>query len=145
RIGPRLLKAGHTLAVYDIRQAAAASLCQQGAHWAGSVNQLAEAADVIITSLPSSAIVEDVALSQENGLIGAMRSGCTYIDMSTSTPWLAEKIAAAFLEAGIDALDAPLSSGGVYIGVGGNRDAFERCRPVLDAVGTHVFWVGGPG
>jgi 3-hydroxyisobutyrate dehydrogenase-like beta-hydroxyacid dehydrogenase len=74
-----------------------------------------------------------------------MKPGSTYVDMSTSTPWLARDIHAAFKQAGLDALDAPLSNGGVFIGVGGDEAAYERCRPVLEAAGEHVFRVGGPG
>src|SRR5438552_624391 len=74
-----------------------------------------------------------------------MRAGSAYIDISTSTPWLAQEIAEAANAVGVDAFDAPLSSGGVYIGVGGDRQAFERWRPVLEAAGDHVSYVGGPG
>jgi len=145
RIGPKLLKAGHSLLVHNIRREAAAALCQAGAEWIDAPRKLAESAEAVLTSLPEPAIVKEVVLDPVRGLLTAMRAGSAYIDISTSTPWLAQEIDEAANAVGVDAFDAPLSSGGVYIGVGGDRQAFERWRPVLEAAGDHVSYVGGPG
>jgi len=145
RIGPKVLRGGHALTVYDVRAEAAAALRQAGAQWADSLAQLASSVEVVMTSLPSPSIVEEVVLDRRDGLVTAMAPGSAYIDISTSTPWLAQEIAQELEAVGVDALDAPLSSGGEYIGVGGEDAAFERWRPVLDAMSDHVFHVGGPG
>ncbi len=145
RFGPKLLSAGHSLTVHDLRREAATALCEAGAQWADSPDAVARASEVVITSLPGPTAVEKVMFGQAHGLLDAMRPGTTYVDMSTSTPWLAREIAEACQAKGISALDAPLSSGGVFITVGGDPAVFERCRPVLDAVGEQVSFVGGPG
>ncbi len=145
RIGPKLLQAGHSLTVYDIRREAAAPLCEAGAEWVDGPAKLAEVSEAVLTSLPDPAIVKEVVLDPERGVLRVMKRGSGYIDISTSTPWLAQEIAEAGRAVGVDTLDAPLSSGGVYIGVGGDRRAYDRWRPVLEAAGDHVFYVGGPG
>lgn len=145
RFGPKLIRAGHDLTVYDLRRESATALCEMGAHWAGSPAAVAEAAEVVITSLPSPAAVESVALDPQEGVVSALGAHGVYIDMSTSTPTLANRIAEACRARGVDSLDAPLSSGGVYTTVGGDAAVFERCRPVLGAVSDHVIHVGGTG
>ncbi len=145
RFGPKILRAGHDLCVYDTRPEAAEALCAAGARWVNGPVEMAEQAEVIITSLPSPTIVEQVVLGAPDALVRVLKPGSAYVDMSTSTPWLARDIAAACDRAGIQALDAPLSNGGVFIGAGGSREAYERCLPLLQAAGDHVFYAGGPG
>ena len=145
RIGPKILRARHSLAVFDVRREAATALCEAGAEWLSSPAELAGSVEAVLTSLPSPDIVRKVVMDPEQGLLAAMSRGSAYIDISTSTPWLAQDIANAARARGIDALDAPLSSGGVYLGVGGERAAYDRLLPVLEAIGDHVFYVGGPG
>ena len=145
RFGPKILAAGHQLTVHDLRREATTALCEAGATWADSPAAVAQASSVVLTSLPSPAVVEAVVLDPSTGVLAGLAPGGTYIDHSTSTPWLARRIAEACKAQGLSALDAPLSSGGRFIGVGGDRDAYESCLPVLEAVGGEVFYVGDAG
>ena len=145
RFGPKILNAGHTLTVNDLDREAATALCEAGAAWADSPAAVARVSDVVLSSLPSPAAVERVALDPENGVVAGLQPGGVYVDVSTSTPTLARLIAEACRQHGVDSLDAPLSSGGVYTTVGGDPAVFERCRPVLEAVSDHVLYMGGTG
>jgi 3-hydroxyisobutyrate dehydrogenase len=146
-----LQRAGHALVVNDLRREAAEPHCRAGAQWADSPRAVAEAADVVFTSLPGPPEVEAVALG-DAGLLGGLRSGCAYIDLSTNSPTLMRRIHARFGEAGIDVLDAPVSGGptGARTGklalwVGGDEPVFQRHKPLLDAIGDQVFYVGPSG
>lgn len=141
RMGPKLLAGGHTLTVHDVRRETAAPLIDAGATWADHPAAVAQASDIVLTSLPTPSIVESVA----NELLGTMASGSVYADISTSPPALARKLAEAFARKGISFLDAPLSSGGIFTTIGGERQVFERCRPVFQAMCEHVLYVGANG
>lgn len=146
-----LQKAGHRLVVNDLRRAAAASHLAAGAVWAETPRQVAEAAEVVFTSLPGPPEVEAVALGRD-GLLGAMRDGGAYFDLSTNSPSVVRRIHAAFAERGVHMLDAPVSGGprGARTGelalwVGGERAVFERYKPLLDAMGDQARHVGPIG
>jgi 3-hydroxyisobutyrate dehydrogenase len=107
--------------------------------------------DIAVLSLPSPAIVEEVALGPGGAAEGA-RPDAIVIDMSTSPPSLARRLAAALGERGIEFLDAPVSGGPagaeaatLAIMVGGKAEVFERARPLLAALGSRVELVGGHG
>src|SRR5271168_827289 len=85
RMAANLQKAGYRLAVYDVRREAAAPHLAAGAEWVGSPREVAEACEVVFTSLPGPADVEQVALG-EDGALGGMRSGGAYFDLSTNSP-----------------------------------------------------------
>src|SRR5688572_25003290 len=133
-----LLEAGFRLTVHDARRAAAEQLEGGGAGWAESPAELAEASDVVFTSLPGPPEVDSVALG-EGGVLANLPDGGILVDLSTNSPTAIRKIAAAGAERGIVVLDAPVS-GGVFgaetgrlaVMVGGERDAFERCKPMFD-------------
>ncbi len=146
-----LQKAGHRLVVNDLRRAAAASHLAAGAVWAETPRQVAEAAEVVFTSLPGPPEVEAVALGRD-GLLGAMRDGGAYFDLSTNSPSVVRRLHAAFAERGVHMLDAPVSGGprGARTGelalwVGGERAVFDRLKPVLDAMGDQARHVGPIG
>lgn len=146
-----LQKAGHRLVVNDLRRAAAASHLAAGAVWAETPRQVAAAAEVVFTSLPGPPEVEAVALGRD-GLLGAMRDGGAYFDLSTNSPSVVRRIHAAFAERGVHMLDAPVSGGprGARTGelalwVGGERAVFERYKPLLDAMGDQARHVGPIG
>jgi len=146
-----LQKAGHRLVVHDARRAAAAPHLAAGAVWADTPRQVAAAADVVFTSLPGPPEVEAVALGPE-GLLGAMRAGGAYFDLSTNSPSLVRRIHAAFAERGAHMLDAPVSGGprGARTGelalwVGGERAIFDKHKPLLDAMGDQARHVGPIG
>jgi 3-hydroxyisobutyrate dehydrogenase len=146
-----LLEAGYRLTVHDARRAAAEQLEGGGAGWAESPAELAEASDVVFTSLPGPPEVESVALG-EGGVLANLPAGGILVDLSTNSPTAIRKVAAAGAERGIVVLDAPVS-GGVFgaetgrlaVMVGGDKDAFDRCKPLFDAIGDHVVYCGASG
>jgi 3-hydroxyisobutyrate dehydrogenase len=146
-----LQKAGYTLVVHDARQEAAARHLAAGAQWADTPRDLAAATDVMFTSLPGPAEVEAVALGRD-GLLAGIRQGAAYFDLSTNSRSQVQKLHAAFAEKGAHMLDAPVSGGprGAATGklalwIGGDRATFERCKPVLDAMGDQARYIGPIG
>lgn len=146
-----LQKAGHALGVHDIRREAAAAHLAAGAEWKDTPRQVAEAADVVFTSLPGPPEVEAVALGPD-GLIHGMRAGGALFDLSTNSPALIRRMDAAFRAKGAQVLDAPVSGGPVgartrklAIWVGGDRGLFDRHKPLLDAMGDQPYYVGPIG
>jgi 3-hydroxyisobutyrate dehydrogenase len=151
RMAASLQRADYQLIVNDIRREAASSHLKLGARWADTPRQVAEAADVIFTSLPAPPDVESVALG-ENGIISGIRLNGAYFDLSTNSPTLVRHICASFAERGRHMLDAPVSggprgaaSGRLAIWVGGDRASFDRYKPVLDAIGDQARYVGPIG
>ena len=146
-----LMKAGFPLVVHNRSRAAVNELVAEGAAEAWSPKEVAERAEVVITCLPDSSDVELVALGAQ-GLIGGARPGLIYIDMSTISPLVARKVAAALAEKGVKMLDAPVSGGDVgakagtlAIMVGGKREVFESCLEIFQAMGQNIVHVGGNG
>ncbi len=146
-----LLKAGFPLMVHNRSRAAVEALCASGAQAGHSPSEVARWADVVITNLPDSPDVEAVVLG-ENGVLSRGHPGLIFIDHSTIKPASARKIAAHLTAAGIAALDAPVSGGQIgaingtlTIMVGGEPEALERVRPVLEAEGKTITWIGPSG
>ena len=146
-----LQKAGHQLVVHDLSRAAAEPSLAKGAVWANSPKQVAEQTEVIFTSLPVPADVEQVALGA-NGLIEGMRPDTAFFDMSTNSVAVVRKINAAFAEKNLYMLDSPVSggpsgaaSGKMAIWVGGDEQQFNRHKSVLDAMGDRAAYIGPIG
>ena len=146
-----LQKAGHEVSVHDIRQEAAQRHLAAGAAWADSPREVAAASEVVFTSLPGPAEVEAVALGSDGILAGIGKDG-VYFDLSTNSRAVVRKINAAFAEKGVHMLDAPVSggprgaeSGKLALWVSGDKGAFERYKPVLDAIGDQARYVGAAG
>ncbi|MFQ5879718.1 MAG: NAD(P)-dependent oxidoreductase [Dehalococcoidia bacterium] len=146
-----LMRAGHELVVHDARPEATHDLLELGAQWADSPRLVAQACQVVLTSLPGPPEVETVALDEE-GLLAGAAHGSTYIDLSTSSPHLIRRIAAAAAAQGVAVLDAPVSGGTIgakeatlTVMVGGDRQVFERHLPLLNAIGRNVFHMGELG
>ena len=146
-----LLKAGFELTVHDRFKPPVDELVSAGAREADSPSACADGMDVVVTMLPDSTDSETVILG-DNGVLAGARKGATIVDMSSIAPAMSQKIAAACEAKGIDALDAPVSGGepGAVAGqlaimVGGKKDVFERCEPVLKAVGASYVLCGGYG
>jgi 3-hydroxyisobutyrate dehydrogenase-like beta-hydroxyacid dehydrogenase len=146
-----LQKAGHNLVVHDVRKASAQSHIERGAVWADTPKAVAEATEVVLTSLPGPPEVEAVALGAD-GLLSGMRKGAAYFDLSTNSPTLVRKISAAFAGKGAHMLDAPVSggpagarSGRMALWVGGEEAVFKRYKSVLDAMGDQARYVGPIG
>src|SRR4029077_5785821 len=146
-----LQAAGHTLAVHDLRRAAATPHLAAGAVWKDTPRALAEDVDVVFTSLPGPPEVEQVALGPD-GLIHGMRAGTALFDLTTNDPALVRRLHGLFAARGGDVLAAPVSGGPVgaktrrrSIWVAGDRALFDRHRPLLEAMGDQPYYVGPIG
>ncbi|MBM3354077.1 MAG: NAD(P)-dependent oxidoreductase [Betaproteobacteria bacterium] len=140
-----LLKAGHVLKVKDLRREAANELIAAGAQWAQDV---ATDADIVFTSVPGPAEVEAVAKE----ILACAKPGTAWFDLSTNSPDMVRKIHGLCAHKGVQFLDAPVSggpkgaqSGKLAIMVGGDRATYERCLPVIKAIGDQPFHVGEAG
>jgi 3-hydroxyisobutyrate dehydrogenase len=147
----RLLGAGHELIVCDLADEPVAALCAQGARRATDPAGAAATAEVTITSLPTPEVLESVML-RERGVLSGARRGSTVIEMSTSLPGLARRLAEVGARRGVDVLDAPVTggphgaeTGTLTIMVGGDADVFARVLPLLEVLGDFVRHMGGPG
>jgi 3-hydroxyisobutyrate dehydrogenase len=146
-----VMKAGHELVVHDVRREAAEPHVKAGARWADTPRGVAEATEIVFTSLPGPPEVEAVALG-EKGLLPGLAAGKVYFDLSTNAPALVRRIHQVFAARGIHMLDAPVSGGPrgaetrkLALWVGGDEAIFKRCKPVLDAIGDQPYYVGPIG
>ena len=145
------LQGGNEMVVHDIRREAATRHLESGAVWADSPREVAAASEIVFTSLPGPTEVEAVGLG-EDGILEGMSEGKVYFDLSTSTPTLIRRIHEEAAARGIHVLDAPVSGGprgaasrNLAIWVGGDKDVFDRCKPVLDSIGDKAYYVGPIG
>ena len=145
------LQGGNEMVVHDIRRESATRHLEAGADWADSPREVAEASEIVFTSLPGPTEVEAVGLG-EDGILDGMSEGKVYFDLSTSTPTLIRHIHEQAAARGIHVLDAPVSGGprgaasrNLAIWVGGDKDVFDRCKPVLDSIGDKAYYVGPIG
>jgi 3-hydroxyisobutyrate dehydrogenase-like beta-hydroxyacid dehydrogenase len=101
----------------------------------------------VFTSLPGPAEVERAVLDPATGLLGGLKAGSGYVDMTTNALPVVRRIAEACRARGVTMLDAPVSGRppAMTIMVGGDADAFAACRPLLAAMGRNIFHVGGTG
>lgn len=147
-----LLREGFALVIVGGRaQNAVARLQEQGATVVDNPRELAKACSVIVTCLPDAPQVDEVCLGPD-GIVYGARPGSIVIDCSTIAPTETRRIAAQLNEKGIQMLDAPISggptkaaTGELAIMVGGEQETFDRARPVLDALGANVTYVGPQG
>lgn len=146
-----LLAAGHSLHVFNRSRDKADELVAKGAIWHTAPGDVAAQADVLITMVGYPRDVEDIYLGA-GGIVARARAGAILVDMTTSSPALAVRIASEAAERGIKSLDAPVSGGDVgardaklAIMVGGDAAAFEAALPVLQRMGTNIVLQGGPG
>lgn len=145
-----LLAAGHPLSVYNRSADKTAALVAKGAQGCATPAQVAQKSDVIITMVGYPSDVEQVWLGAE-GII-AHASHALLIDMTTSSPALAKKLAEASAQAGHQALDAPVSGGDIgareaklSIMVGGEAAAYDKALPILQLMGTNIVHMGLAG
>jgi 2-hydroxy-3-oxopropionate reductase len=145
-----LVKAGYELVV-SARSAAADELVALGATTADSPREIAAQVDLVITMLPNSPQVKEVAFG-DDGIAAGARPGLVLVDMSSIAPLAAREVAAALAERDVIMLDAPVSGGEpkavdgtLSIMVGGDPEVIERVRPVLGALGASVVRVGDVG
>jgi 3-hydroxyisobutyrate dehydrogenase-like beta-hydroxyacid dehydrogenase len=147
----RLLAAGHQVTVWNRTREKAESLLAEGARWAETPREVAAAGEFVFTMVTNTEAVRAVT-EGDDGILAGLRPGAIYIDMSTASPAnthvLAERVAAA----GASMLDSPVSGTSVTVDqgkaslmVGGESDAFERAKPVLESIGPTVIHVGPSG
>jgi 3-hydroxyisobutyrate dehydrogenase len=146
-----LLKAGHTLKVFDVVPGAVAALVEAGASAAASVGEAAAGVDVVITMLPAGPEVRAVYLDAA-GVLARAAASALLIDSSTIDVETARAVAKAAADKGLAMIDAPVSGGvgGAEAGtltfmVGGPDAAFARAKPVLDAMGKTIVHAGPSG
>ena len=146
-----LQKAGHDLVVNDLTRQAASRHLNAGATWADSPRAVAQACDIVFTSLPTPADVQTVGTG-ENGLISGFRPGSAWFDLSTNAVDVVRALHARFAEKGIDFLDAPVSggpkganSGRLAIWVGGDEAVYDKYHGVLAAMGDQAAYIGPIG
>lgn len=146
-----LVRAGHQVSGYNRTPAKAERLAEAGGTAAGTVAEAVRDAEVVITMLPDSPDVEAVVLG-DGGVLSAAGKGALLIDMSTVAPATARSVGAAAADAGLRALDAPVSGGEqgavdgqLSIMVGGAPADFAAARQVLEVLGSTIVHVGPAG
>ncbi|HEY1110420.1 MAG TPA: NAD(P)-dependent oxidoreductase, partial [Opitutaceae bacterium] len=146
-----LQKAGHRLHVYNRTKEKAQALIEAGAQWHDTAGDAAAQADVVITIVGFPTDVEATYLGA-GGVVEKAKPGAVLIDMTTSSPVLARKIADAAKQRGLSSLDAPVSGGDLgaknatlVIMVGGEAEAFNKAKPLFELMGKNIALHGGPG
>jgi 3-hydroxyisobutyrate dehydrogenase-like beta-hydroxyacid dehydrogenase len=141
-----LVRGGFDVGVYDLQRSAADPVLAAGAHWANSIAELAKSSDGLITCLPSPAATAAV---MEQAL-PALRSGSSWIEMSTNDFAEVEALAARARDLGIATLACPVTggvhraqAGDITVLVGGNAEVFALHEPALKAMGGRVIHLGG--
>lgn len=147
-----LMNAGYSLKVYNrTDRPRVQEVVDAGAKRVASPQDAASGCGVVITMVTDTPDVEAVILG-DDGAINGVAAGSTVIDMSTISPRLTREVAATLKEKGVNMLDAPVSGGDVgakqgtlSIMVGGDREVFDECLPVLEAMGKNITLIGGNG
>lgn len=146
-----LIKAGYSLVVLDRNSQAVGELVEAGAESVATPKAIAEKCDVIITMLPNSPQVQEVALG-ENGIIDGAKPGLTLIDMSSIAPLASREICEALQAKGMAMLDAPVSGGEpkaidgtLSVMVGGDKGVFDKYYDLLKSMAGSVVHTGDIG
>ena len=146
-----LIKAGHSLVVHSRSRGPVDEIVKAGAKAAASPKEVAAQCDVLITMLPNSPEVEQVALGP-SGIIEGARRGLIFVDMSTISPIVSQKIGKALEAKGVAMLDAPVSGGekgaidgALSIMVGGDKAVFDQALPIFQAMGKTITLLGPLG
>lgn len=146
-----LMKAGYDLHIYARTKSKVEDVIAEGAVFHDTVGDCASDVDVMISIVGYPRDVEEVYFG-ENGILNSAKEGTYVIDMTTSSPKLAKKIYDAAKEKGLHAMDAPVTGGDtgakngtLSILVGGDKEDYEACHKVFEAMGTNINYEGGPG
>jgi len=146
-----LIKAGHSLVVHSRSRGPVDEIVKAGAKAAASAKDVAAQCDVLITMLPNSPEVEQVALGP-SGIVEGARRGLIFLDMSTISPIVSQKIGKALEAKGVAMLDAPVSGGekgaidgALSIMVGGDKTVFDQALPIFQAMGKTITLLGPLG
>ena len=151
RMARRLLAAGYDLTVHDRNREQARPLEQGGAKFAQSPEQVADAVDVVLSSLSDDVAVEEVMFGPE-GALAVARPGTIFIEMSTVSPRTSLRLHAAAASRDLLVLDAPVSGstplaeeGQLVIIVGGKEEVYKQCLPILNRLGKEAVYMGPAG
>jgi 3-hydroxyisobutyrate dehydrogenase len=146
-----LLRGGFDLTVHDLNADCAGDLLKGGAKWARTPRELAAAVDAVVTCLPSPA-ASNAVLTGEEGVLSGLRSGCTWIEMSTTERAEIERLSHLAAARGVTTLECPVTggvhkaaAGKITVLVGGDRAVYETHEPALRAIGDAIFYVGELG
>lgn len=146
-----LMNKGYEINVYNRTRAKAEELIAAGARWCATPAEAADGCDVIFTIVGYPADVEAVILGDQ-GVLKTARPGAVIVDMTTSEPSLAVRIAEQAASAGVHALDAPVSGGDIgaqkgslAIMCGGEKAVYDRVLPLLEAFGENIRYMGPAG
>lgn len=146
-----LMRSGYRVTIFSRTKSKCEDVLAEGARWADSVAACVRDADAVITIVGFPADVESVYFGS-GGILAHAAPGAYLIDMTTTSPALAGRIYAGAKEAGLHALDAPVTGGdtGAQAGTltilaGGDVEDFEACRPLLSAMGKHLVHMGPAG
>jgi len=144
-------KAGHSLVVHDLRKAAAATLLECGATWAGSAREVAAQSEAICICVPGPPEMRQVTVGA-GGILEGVKAGSVVIDLTTNAPGVVREVGEAMKARGAHLLDAPLDggregalAGQVTLFVGGDEAVLSRVKPVLHAFSKSLVWVGELG
>ncbi|GAB6152157.1 2-hydroxy-3-oxopropionate reductase [Desulfosporosinus burensis] len=147
----RLSLVNQPISVYDVNQKAVDSMLEVGVEARKSPAEVAEYSDIVLASLPNESVVETVVFG-ENGLLYGMRPGSVFVDLSSSTPAMSQKVGNALSAKRAEMIDAPVSRGAtaakegtLSIMVGGKLEVMERCQFILEQLGTDIIYVGDLG
>ena len=151
RVVKRLLGLGYSVAGYNRTAERAEPLTREGMQWRATPREVAEFADITISLVSGSQALASIA-EGSNGVVAGLSTGKIYVDMSTVSPKLSEHLARAVAATGARMLDAPVSgsvpaveAGSLAFFVGGEAEALERARPVLEQLGSKILHVGRNG
>jgi 2-hydroxy-3-oxopropionate reductase len=146
-----LIKAGYPLVVHSRSRGPVDDLVKAGAKSASSPKDVASQCDVLVTMLPNSPDVEQVALGKD-GIVEGARNGLIFVDMSTISPIVSQKVGKALAAKGVKMLDAPVSGGekgaidaALSIMVGGEKATFDAVLPIFQALGKTITLLGPLG
>jgi 3-hydroxyisobutyrate dehydrogenase-like beta-hydroxyacid dehydrogenase len=138
----RLLSAGYAVHGMNRTRRRADELIANGLNWHDTPREVAEAADVVLTSVPDDEAL-NLAAAGPDGILAGLNAGTTWADVSTVSPTVSREMAARVRALGATMLDAPVSgsvpqvrAGTLTIMVGGDADAYDRVEPVLRELGT---------
>ncbi len=149
-----LVSAGYPLHVFNRTRSKTEPLLAAGAVWCDSADDVAASADIVITIVGMPVDVEQVYFGADGrgGLVAAAKPGSLLIDMTTSSPTLAERIAEAATARGLASVDAPVSGGDVgarngtlVIMAGGDEAAYARALPLFETMGKSITRLGAAG
>jgi 3-hydroxyisobutyrate dehydrogenase-like beta-hydroxyacid dehydrogenase len=151
RMVKRLLEAGHTVTGYNRTKSKAQWLIDQGMKWADTPRAVAQASDIVFSMVTNTPALHAVA-NGEDGILAGLSRGKVYVDMSTVSAAASRELARRVAEKGASMLDAPVSGsvvtleqGNLSIMVGGDKETFERVKPILQDIGPKVNYVGANG